>query len=417
MPGTVSQMSDKHPTIFLSAAEASGDRHGAKLIRAIRRRLPQARILGAAGPLMAAEGCEVVADLTAQASMVGGPFLKLGYYYRMVRHLKAAIAQAKPDVVVPVDSPALNWHLCKAAKAVGAKVMYYIAPQVWAWAPWRIKKVRRLTDAVACILPFEEEYFRRRGVNATFVGHPLFDDAPPRQADNDILGAWGEGTWQIAVVPGSRRGEVAAHMPALLPVIASLGQRYPAARFVLTAHDDATAAIIRAACAKHGVPVTAWSGSEDAASPQSAGEKSRVCLSVGQTPDVLTSSHFGLIKSGTVTLEAAYFGLPMVIFYKTGPIMTTLHRLVGRCRPLVPTPYLSLVNILARQELVTELMPWRGGPRRLEAAACDMMSDLGHLCELRQGLQELVSPLLPHDGQQACERAAAMVADLVGQQG
>jgi len=449
------------PTIFLSAAEASGDRHGAALVRALRRRLPEARILGTAGPLMAAAGCEVVADLTAHASMVGGPFLKLGYWFRTVKRLQAAVRDVRPDVLVPIDSPALNWHLCKAARSVGSAVLYYIAPQVWAWAPWRIKKVRRLTDAVACILPFEENYFRQRGVNARFVGHPLFDrdtdapsrgaDVPPMQRDAgvppacpadvpsaaadvegglssfneqgngthnagetpapregasatpDLLEAWGEGTWRIAVVPGSRRGEVAGHIAPLLTVIRSMSKRWPKAQFILAAHNDDIATIVRNACRTANVEI------DDV----DTNARATIRLAVAQTPRVLATSHFGLIKSGTVTLEAAAVGLPMVIFYKTGPIPALLHRTIGQWRWAMPTPFLSLVNILAGRELVTELMPWRGNPAHLDAAVTDALADLGHLHELRDDLLTLTAPLHPHDNQNAADRTADMVVEML----
>jgi lipid-A-disaccharide synthase len=154
---------------------------------------------------MAAQGCEVVADLTDSASMVGGPFLKLGYYHAMVRRLQKSIRAIRPDVHVPIDSPALNWHLAKAARQCGSKVVYYIAPQVWAWAPWRVKKLRRLADAVACILPFEQEYLRARDVNATFVGHPLYDDLPAGPTDQpDLLEAWSSGRWRFCPIRCTR---------------------------------------------------------------------------------------------------------------------------------------------------------------------------------------------------------------------
>jgi len=453
----------RRPTIFLSAAEASGDRHGAGLVRALRRRLPEARILGTAGPLMAAAGCEVVADLTAHASMVGGPFLRLGYWFRTVRRLQAAVRDVRPDVLVPIDSPALNWHLCQAARSVGSSVLYYIAPQVWAWAPWRIHKVRRLTDAVACILPFEEAYFQQRGVNARFVGHPLFDmergagvspalcvplagsteNVKPSSPDAgrmpagragetpaprpDLLHAWSEGTWRIAVVPGSRRGEVAGHMMPLLTVVKSLAKRWPRAQFTLAAHNDDIAEIIRNACRDAGVSPAlgvegdcASSGDKAKGAPNAGGTPAshetpapRIQLAVAQTNRVLADSHFGLIKSGTVTLEAAAAGLPMIIFYKTGPIPALLHRTIGQWRWAMPTPFLSLVNILAGRELVTELMPWRGNPARLEAAALDALDDLGHLHELREDLLHLVHSLQPHDEKTAADRTADMVVELL----
>jgi lipid-A-disaccharide synthase len=407
-------MTTKPLTIFLSAAEASGDYHAANLMRAIRRRVGQesnirareVKFIGAAGPRMAAEGCEVVADLTQDASMVGGPFLRLGHYYRAVRRLQRAIREARPGVVVPVDSPALNWHLAKTARQLGIPVVYYIAPQVWAWAPWRVRKLARLTTAVACILPFEEEYLRSRGVNSTYVGHPLFDDlgeqpsharAPIRVGTDlgmapgdglpDLCDAWANGTWRVAFVPGSRPAEIRGHSPALLKLAQGIRRRWPQSTCVFTANDPATAKAILDTCGHESFkPCHADSQSAAAATGD-------IFLAVGRTREVLAQSHFGVVKSGTVTLEAAWFGLPMVIVYRTGLLMGALHRTLGRCRTLMPTPHLSLVNILARQSLVEELMPWHGNYRRLEDTVLCEMDDLGRLCELRQSFMELVKPL------------------------
>ncbi|MCK4601825.1 MAG: lipid-A-disaccharide synthase, partial [Phycisphaerae bacterium] len=279
-------------TIFFSAAEASGDEHAAHLIRALRSRLPNARFVGAAGEKMAKAGCEVLADLTHNASMLGGPILRLGYWIRTVKSLQRKIKKIRPALHVPVDSPAMNWHLARAAKQCGSAVVYYIAPQVWAWASWRAQKLARLTDHVACILPFEEDYFRRRGVNATYVGHPLFEALPKRPEHlPDILSAWADGTWRVALLPGSRPGEIHDHAPAMVEVARKICSRWPAARCTFTARSEDSARILRRAC---------------------RGQKMEI--SVGKTHEVLAESHFAVAVSGTVTLEAAYFGVPMVIF-------------------------------------------------------------------------------------------------------
>ena len=391
-------MTTKPLSIFISAAETSGDHHAANLMRAIRRRVSHesqspdrdVKFVGAAGPRMAAEGCEVVADLTRDASMVGGPFLRLGHYYRQVRKLQQSLREAKPDIVVPVDSPALNWHLAKTARQLGIPTVYYIAPQVWAWAPWRVRKLARLTSAVACILPFEEEYLRSRGVNATYVGHPLFDDLgeQPRGGDlPDLCDAWANGTWRVAFVPGSRPSEIRGHSPAMLRLAQTIRRRWPLSTCIFTANDPAAAEAIVDACGHDSLkPCGADSTNTAAASGD-------IFLAVGRTREVMAQSHFGVVKSGTVTLEAAWFGLPMVIVYRTGLLMGALHRTLGRCRAIMPTPHLSLVNILAKQRLVEELMPWRGNYRRLEETVLSEMDDLGRLCELRHSLMDLVKPL------------------------
>lgn len=368
-------------TIFMSAAEASGDHHAARLMRAIRRQAGDVRFIGAAGPQMAAEGCEVVVDLTRKASMVGGPFMRLGYYYRNVRLLQRAIEDIKPDVLVPVDSPALNWHMCKTARKIGTPVMYYIAPQVWAWAPWRVKKLARLTDAVACILPFEQEYLRKRGVNATYVGHPLFDDLPADHAPPNLEEAWADGTWRVTMAPGSRMGEIRGHAPALCKVAKKLLSLWPNATCIFAVQNERAAGHIRQACESIDLH------------PYDPDKSGQVQLAVGKVREVMANSHFGLIKSGTVTLEAAWFGMPMAIFYRTGYLLGLLHRTIGKMPAIFPTRYLSLVNILAGKRLVDELMPWHGSVKQLQQAALNNMQDLGHMHDLRQDLLALVEPL------------------------
>ncbi|MCD4824768.1 MAG: lipid-A-disaccharide synthase [Phycisphaerae bacterium] len=376
----------ERPVIFLSAAEASGDHHAAVLISALKRRLPDARFVGAAGPEMAAAGCEVIIDLTKQASMLGGPFLKILYYRRAVKKLQQAIKDIRPDIHVPVDSPALNWHLCKAAKAAGVAVMYYVAPQVWAWAPWRIKKVRRLTDHVACLLPFEEEYFRSRGVAATYVGHPLFDQLPAQPAAAncpDLAEAWLDGNWRVAILPGSRPGEISKLAPAMAATAEAIRQRWPDAKCTFTAINEAAAGQIRAAA-----------GSD-------------VDIAVGRTAEVLAESHFAVVASGTVTLEVAHFGVPMVIAYNVGIWQKVIYNLVAR--HLIRTRQLSLVNILAGRKIVPELMPWFAGVQELADTVIREMDDYGSLHATREKLLKLTAPLaVPPPGS-----ASDNVADII----
>ena len=383
-------MRTRRRTIFLSAAEASGDEHAAHLIRAIRRRDGSARLVGVGGPKMAAAGCEVLADPTQQASMIHGPLLQLRYWHRLVRDTRRAMGDLRPDLHVPVDSPALNWHLADAAKRAGAKVFYYIAPQVWAWAPWRVKKLARLTDHVGCILPFEQRYLRHRGVAATYVGHPLFDTLPDRPDPlPDLLDAWTSGRWRVAMLAGSRRGELRGHVPAFLQAARRIRERWGGARCTFAAPHEEAARAIRRACGADEIDVV-----------------------TGRTRDVLADSHFALTVSGTVTLEAAWFGLPMVIVYRTiGPLRLG-HRLAKGW--MLRTPYLSLPNILAGRRLVPELMPWNGNPRAVVDMTMEVLDDLGWLVETRQALLDLTDPLRRPGEPAASDRAAELALGLVG---
>jgi lipid-A-disaccharide synthase len=380
-------MTDRPLTIFISAAEASGDEHASRLIAAMRRLRPDARFIGVAGEKMAAAGCEVVADLTKRASMAGGAITQFGYYYRKVRQIRRRIAEIRPDLHIPVDSPALNWHLAAEAKRCGAKVFYYIAPQVWAWAPWRVKKLARLADQVGCILPFEQPYLRHRGVNATYVGHPLLDTLPPRPRNlPDLAEAWANGQWRVALLPGSRPGEIRGHAPALAAAAGVIRKRWPAARCTVTARTEGCAEMLR--------PLLADADVE---------------LAVGRTREVLADSHFALATSGTVTLEVAYFGVPMAIFYRVGRLS---YNLLGRW--LLRTPHLSLVNILAGRRLVPELMPWHGRIGEVADTVLEVMEDYGWLCQTRRDLLALTDNLRAARAGSASENAAALALETAG---
>ncbi len=390
-------MTDNSPTIFISAAEASGDEHAAKLIRAMREVRPNAKFVGAGGSNMAAAGCEPIMDgafgLADQASMLTGPLFRFGYYYRTVKRLQRAIRQLSPDVHVPVDSPAMNWHLAAAAKQTGAKVVYYIAPQVWAWAPWRVKKLIRLTDHVACILPFEEDWLRRRGVQATFVGHPLFDDLPagpdPRP---DLLEAWTHGKWKVTLLAGSRSSEIKQHSRALAATAAAIRKRWPGALCTFAPGDERTAKLVRASLDE--------------------GDLQYVGIEAGRTAELLGESHFAVTVSGTITLEVAHYGVPMVIFYRTNRLA---YDLLGRW--LIRTPHLSLVNILAARcphnpggkRIVPELMPWHGRDRELSSMVLEVMDEPGSLVEMRKRLTAMTAPLRVAQPRSASLNAAELV--------
>ncbi len=365
------------PTIFLTAAEASGDTHAANLIGALAERLPGARFVGVGGPRMAAAGCELLEDLTTHAAMLLEPLRKLRFYKRVIRRVGREMVARSASVLVPTDSPALNWHMAIAARRACVPVMYYVAPQVWAWAPWRIKKVRRLTDHVACILPFEQEYFRSRGVAATFVGHPMFDHLPDRPASRPEPPT--DGAWRIVLLPGSRAKEIRIHAPAMVAAAEQIRQRYAKAEFAFAAVDDLAADRIRDA-AGTSLPIV-----------------------TGRTHEQFATSHLALATSGTVTLEAAHFGIPMVVFYRTSRLVSTI------AKPLLRTPWLSLVNILAKKELVPELMPWFGRSDQLAEAVAGQLAAPASLARTSAALTALIDPLRCPDGATASSAVAELV--------
>ena len=164
-------------TVFFSAGEPSGDLHGANLIRQLQERCPEIQTVGYGGPKMAEAGCRLHADLTALAVMwFARVLVNLHKFWDLGSRADRYFRHQRPDAVVLIDYPGFNWWIARRAKAHGIPVFYYCPPQIWAWARWRVKKMRRLVDHVLCSLPFEEAWFRRHGCNATFVGHPFFDE-------------------------------------------------------------------------------------------------------------------------------------------------------------------------------------------------------------------------------------------------
>lgn len=367
--------------IFISAAELSGDRHAAELIHAIRADRPDASFFGVAGPGMQAAGCDLVEDFTARATMLVGAVRLAGHAYRLVRRVGALVREQRPDLAILVDSPALHLPMARHIRAAGCPVLYYIAPQLWAWAPWRIGKVRRRVDRMAVILPFEQDYFRKRGVQARFVGHPLTTQLAGEQVRPESLAELrGLGTPLIACLPGSRRHVLQEVLPGQIEVAQAIQAAYPSAGFVFTAANADGAAMIRAALSD-------------------AGLNHRV--EVGHNAEVLSAAELALCASGTATLEVAWHGVPMVVMYngsKWG------YRLVGRW--LITTPHLSLVNILAGRRIVPEFMPYYTSTAPIAEQALEILGNAERQAAMKAELNKIVQSL----GQANAARETAQMA-------
>ncbi len=374
------------PRIFVSAAELSGDRHAAELIREISAACPEASFWGIAGPGMRAAGCEVVEDFTARATMLAGAVRLAGHAWRLVRRVGRMARQHPPDLAILVDSPALHLPMAKQLRACGCPILYYIAPQLWAWAPGRIRKVRRLVDRLAVILPFEEAYFRQRGIEAAFVGHPLVTQLAGEEAHPDEverLRYLGEPL--VACLPGSRRHVVKEVLPGQIEVAEAIAERHPNAGFVFLAANVTTA--------------------EELIRPALAEVAFRWQISVARNAEVLSAAQFALCASGTATLEVAWHRLPMVVMYngsKWG------YRLVGRW--LIRTPHLSLANILAGRRIVPEFMPYYTSTRPIVAEALDILGRPERQAAMRAELSAVVESL---GAENAARKTARMALELI----
>lgn len=356
------------PRIFISAAEPSGDQHAAELIHAIVAIRPDSRFFGVAGPKMQAAGCRPIEDFTARSTMLVGAVRLAGHAWRLWRQVGRMLTAEPADLAILVDSPTLHLPMAKRIRKAGCPVLYYVAPQLWAWAPWRIRRVRARVNRLAAILPFEEAYFRERGVDARFVGHPLIEQLAARKVPPEAVAQFAAaGRPLIACLPGSRSHVVREVLPGQIEVAQAIGRKHPAASFVFAAASESAADAIRAALA-------------------GAGLKARV--EVGANGEILSAADLALVASGTATLEAAYYRTPMVVMYngsKWG------YRLVGRW--LVRTPQLSLVNILAGRRIVPEFMPYYTSTVPIAAESLDILANEARRDTMRVDLDAVIRSL------------------------
>ena len=315
--------------LFISAGEPSGDLHGANLVRALKQQNPHARIAGFGGERMTAAGAELLYPLTDLAVMwIGRVLLNLPTFFRLAREAKEYFEREKPDAVVLIDYPGFHWHIAKRAKAAGIPVYYFVPPQLWGWAGWRVKKMRANVKAVLTALPFEDAWYRERGVTTHYVGHPYFDDLAAQRVDSSFLFNERRDPRRIvALLPGSRNQEVAANFPLMLKAAERIHAIRPEVRFLVAAFKESQATIIRETLKDRGLPIA---------------------VHVGRTPEIIELAEACMAVSGSVSLEMLYRRKPAVIVYRGGRALHLLSRLLMTCK------YITLVNLLADEELYPE---------------------------------------------------------------
>lgn len=357
--------------IFITAAEVSGDKYAGGLAGALRRLDAEIVVEGLGGPAMTAAGVKIHFETTARAAMTFHAVARAREVWRWLQWIKQEYAQRKPDLHVCVDSSGFNLHFAKVARHFGVPVLYYVAPQLWASREGRIKKVRAYVDRVASIFPFEAEWYRQRGVDATFVGHPLFDAIPPNRLELSASPPrYPDRPPVIGIVPGSRSSEVKANLPHLASVMQGLRSAFPAARFMIPTIEDQHANVCECVSRRD----------------RALYEASTIW------PDfdwMIPQCDLVITKSGTSTVHVAAYGVPMIVVYR---INRFAWHLAGRW--LVKTKKIAMVNILAGQtELVPEFIPWYGGVTAVTNCALDLLRHPQKLAEQRRKLIELIEPI------------------------
>lgn len=320
------------PQILISAGEASGDLHAGRLAAALRERTGAA-LFGLGGPNMREAGVELVAE-SREVSVLGITEIlhRLPQLRRVFRKLLDETRRRRPALAILVDFPGFHLRLARRLKARGVPNIYFITPQLWAWRPWRARLVRRRFALALCIFPFEVEFFRKAGVNAEFIGHPLVGAVRPAMSRTEFVARWGLDPARpiLTLLPGSRPREVAQHLPILLEAcrqIASGRSNVQGVQFVLAAAPGMTAADFGLAAAESGVRIVE-----------------------GATYDALAAAEVAVLSSGTATVEAALLGVPMVVIYRVSRTTALV------ARPLVRTEHFAMVNLIAGRRVVPELI-------------------------------------------------------------
>ena len=372
------------PRILVSAGEASGDLYASLVTRELRRLWPDAEFFGCTGPRLRAAGVETVVD-AASLAVVGllEVVSDIPRIFGEYRKLVAAARHRRPDLAILTDAPDFNLRVANKLHAEGIPVVYLVAPQAWAWRKGRVRQMRRTIRRLLCIFPFEEEFFNREGVPTTYIGHPLADLVRPALSREEFFKKHRLAAERplIAVLPGSRRGEAGRHLPALTDAAGRLN-RETALNLVLPASATTGVEFFRARLGQSPIRVIE-----------------------GESWDTIAHADLALAASGTVTVEAALLGTPMVTFYKVTPPSWVAGKL------LVRVPYYSMVNLIAGRQVVPELMQAQMTGERIAQEARRLLTDREARTRMKRGLDEVRRKLAT--GREPASVAAGLIQEIV----
>ncbi len=313
--------------IFISVGEPSGYLHGANLIKDLRARHPDLEAVGFGGPRMSAAGCQLLHDLTSLAVMGFIGVLKhVRTFFRLLAEADGYFSDHHVDAVVLIDYPGFNWWIARKARKHNIRVFYYGVPQMWAWAPWRVRKLRRLVDHVICKLPFEETWFRQRGCPAFYVGHPYFDEVLRYQLDEKFMtqARPDDSRRLLVLLPGSRDQEVHRNLDCLLAAADTVQSEYPETQVVVACYRESHAGQVRDACHNRDLVADVYAG---------------------RTPELISLADACIACSGSVSLELLHYRKPTVIVYRLGALLMLLQFVFLRSR------FITLVNMLGRERI------------------------------------------------------------------
>ncbi len=375
-------MSSKH--IFISAGELSGDLHGGKLITEIRRQQPGIRISAIGGDTMNSAGAELLYHIRETSFMGFAEVIRhLPFIFTLWKQTIKHIDTNRPDLAVMIDYPGFNLRLARALTRRRIPVVYYISPQVWAWHQARVKKIRKYTRLVLCILPFEEKWLQAHRVRARFVGHPLKDQisqtAPPAESPKRITPA--DATPLIGLFPGSRQQEVRRHLPVMLEAVSHLKRRYPDLHAAISIAPDIDISTFKKAFRHE------WIHQRRNSSHQ-----------------IIREADLVIMSSGTATLEATLLRTPLIVIYR----LSGLSYLLGKI--LIRVPYISLSNLIANRQGISEFIQHNATARNIAAEAEKLLSDREYRTRMLKFMSDVDAKLGPPG---TSERAARLILNLL----
>ena len=350
-------------TVLFTAFEPSGDAHAAPVIAALKAMAPEIEIVACGGPQMERAGATLIERTADDGAMGLSALSKIASVKKTQNAIRQWALARRVNVHVPVDSPAANFAIAKFMKARGVRVCHLVAPQLWAWGPWRLNKLRRCTDLVLCLLPFEQEWFRSRRVPAKFIGHPVINrilDQAQMDAQVKELPA---GSPKVLLLPGSRSSEVKRNLPLLLKVFSDIQHNNRRAIAIMVTANDSLARLVR-----ERVPTL----------------PSGVLLMTGKLDAAISWSEIALCVSGTVSLDLLRQAKPMVGMYRTG-----LLSVIG-ANIMLSMPNRLLPNILAGKRVVPEFVPCLGRAGPISAAVENLLADQSRLREIANALRALL---------------------------
>lgn len=363
--------------VMIIAGEASGDLHGANLVRALKQKDNSLFFCGIGGKALADAGVRILMQ-SSELSVVGitEVLSKIGNIWKGLSLAKGLLRHLRPDLLILIDFPDFNLRVAAAAKKLGIPVLYYISPQIWAWRQGRVKKMAKMIDHIAVIFPFEEIFYQKHHIPVTYVGHPMLDT---RTVSDKTLNFQ-----TIGLLPGSREGEIIRHLPVMLQTAEILHRQRKGLKFLLSAAPSLDKNLTDAIIATHRLNAD--------------------IEIVGGTEKIFETACLAIAASGTVTLETALSGTPLIVMYKVSPMSYR----IGKA--LIKVKHISLVNLVADKRLVPELIQDQASPESIAAEALAMLDDREKLIRLSRELSELRYRL---GGRGASERVAEIASGLL----